>query len=142
MAFRRPVRRRARQAAGIGGGRGDGAGRLVLREILHVADGAHAGTLVDRRFHFRREGNVLHQQIHDLQAEGGEVGLNLGRDQAAELVIIAGQVDGGDLRAAQGIGESGGDQIAQLVLDLIDVKRASVPATWRRKAAGSLTRMA
>ena len=102
---------------------GHGLAHLVLHIVVEVANGAHAGALVDGLFHFGRYGDVLQHEAGHLDA----VLLDHGRvddlhQRLAQVAIARGHVQHRHLGLGQGLGEDADDARAHGVGKLVDAE--------------------
>ncbi len=110
---------RVARAAGVVGGRLDAARGLEGHVLLHVADGAHAGPLVDHLLHFLGRRDGADEEVDQLHAVLAEVVGHPGLEAARELVVVARQVEDGLERLAHQVGQARHADVAQEVLDRV-----------------------
>ena len=91
------------------GGSFDALRHLVLHVFLHVADGAHRGSLVDGSRCLFRGADRVDIERSELDADIGKVILPFGLDRSANLVVQAWQVKEPLAQFAQQIGHPGDD---------------------------------
>jgi hypothetical protein len=96
-----------------------GVGRLVLRVLVQIADDAHAGAFVERGLDGLGQRDVLDEHAGQLDPVVVEVALDPAGDEGAQLVVVGGHIQHGDLALADHVGEARDDEVAQLVADLV-----------------------
>ena len=81
-------------------------GRLELREAVEVAEDAHLGPLVERLLHLRRERDVLDEELREVEPEFLELLVEPLLEETSEVVVVRGEVEDRDLRAAEDVAEA------------------------------------
>ncbi len=107
-------------AGGVRRGDLDRLGGLHLRELPHlVAEDAELRPLVDRRLDLLGEGDVLDEELRELEAEAAELGAELPSSERRQLVVLGRDVERRDLRLGDRVGELGEDDRPELAGDLV-----------------------
>src|SRR5579883_1927802 len=89
---------KSRESTGICCGSGDCLCRLELGVLVEVTQYRHLRPFVERGFHFRRQRNVLDEELRERNTHLGEFRRNLLHRQLADLVVIPRQIEHGDTR--------------------------------------------
>ena len=100
-------------------GHWDGGGGLVLGEFAHVADDAHRHFAVQCFLHVFGQGHAFHGKVFQREAEFGK----LRQQQLVHFLrqqhLVGSHIEEGDAGGAEGGGQLGHGQVAQLLFELL-----------------------